>query len=240
MASTSGQGFKKNRSKLELLTGHVKTFANYAPAVQEHNIADLEALAVAAAAADKLVDDKEGLYKKAVGERQLEFKDLEKFSTRLNRSFRVQVKDPHARSEMDHYLKKIRGERIGDDPDTKTLGADEKDTSRSVSQQGFDDQVGHIGKIIELCENHPDFKPNEADLKLAALKAKLAKMETLNKNVTDTETVWKDSQRKRKLIHHGDEASIYSIANGVKDYVISAYGFSSPEATIVKKIAFTR
>jgi hypothetical protein len=240
MATTSGLGFKRNLTKLYLLIGHTKTFPNYKPAVQEHNIADMEAFAANVVTTGGQYNDKEGDYKKGVGARQAVFDKLDSFCTRLNRSFKLQVKDLHARDQMDHWLKKVRGVRIGDEPAPKELGAEEKDNSRSVSQQGFDDQVDHFGKMVELCVKHPEFAPNEPDLKLAALQAKHAAMEASNIAASTVETQFNDIQRKRRAIHYANEGSIFAIGNGVKNYVISAYGFDSPEAKIVRKIPFTR
>src|SRR5205807_566713 len=79
-------------------------------------------------------------------------------------------------ADAETFIRKLSGGRkspkVKADPNAKPAApAAKAPTSSSASQMSYDNRVGHFESYIEVVKNVPAYKPNEAELKVAALTA---------------------------------------------------------------------
>jgi len=102
----------------------------------------------------------------------------------------------------------------------------------------FDNRVENMGKLIELLTVQPAYAPNETDLTTDSLTAFHTNMSGTNTAAKNAETALSNSRIARNNILYKDETGLVAIAGKVKDYVISAFGASSPQYKQISKIKF--
>ena len=112
------------------------------------------------------------------------------------------------------------------------------DKTISSSQQSYDQQIEHFDKLIELLASDSNYKPNEKELGLPAIQAKLAELKTANTTVVDSYTNWSNSRILRSTILYNPLTGLVNTALDVKKYVKSVYGATSPQYKQVSKLEF--
>lgn len=98
--------------------------------------------------------------------------------------------------------------------------------------------VEHFNGLIELVSSHPEYNPNETDLRVAALQTLLTQLKTANTNVINTNTDWSNSRLNRDAILYAGTIGLVDTALDVKGYIKSIFGATSPQFSQVKGIEF--
>src|SRR6185436_2608957 len=129
--------------------------------------------------------------KLAISEREVLFDDLRPLVVRSRNFLKASGAAKPVAEDADQFVRKLSGGRKK--PRSKAAAAAdtpapnaETPATRSSSQMSYDNQVGHLQSYIELVKNVPEYNPNEADLKVAALTAYADDLTAKNNAVSTT------------------------------------------------------
>lgn len=138
-------------------------------------------------------------------------------------------------------LRKLTGGRatpkIKDDPATPQ---DESKASKSASQMSYDNQLGNAAAFLAILSNIAAYKPNEPELKIAALQATLADLQAKNNAVSSTAVTLSQARGVRDQLLYLSEDSIVAVALLVKTYVRAAFGADHQLYKQIKGLEFTK
>jgi hypothetical protein len=255
MASTSEEqntNTTKNKSSVSE-TGHAKNIANfqqlisfvtgygatYNPSKNTLKLPQLTALATASQATLADVLTKNTAFNNKVNERTVAFSNLKSLSTRVINALQTTDAVKQKIDDAKGFNKKLQGVRakaaeIIEDPNTpapKTI---------SVSQQSYVQQIQHLAGIISVLQSEPSYTPNENDLKLATLTAKLNDLTAKNNAVDGAYTSVSNSRIARDTTLYTSVTSLHAIALEVKKYIKSVFGATSPQYGQISSIVFKK
>jgi hypothetical protein len=181
-------------------------------------------------------------YKIAVAERETAFQPLSKLTTRLLNSLKATDTTVQMDETAQTLARKIKGERAsairavttpaeGDTnvPDTKQI---------SASQTSFDNRIDNFDKLIIHLENIPQYKPNEDELKPAALRVYYNDLVDKNKNAKLADVALSNARIARDKVLYEPLTGLTDVAFDTKVYIKSAFGAISPEYKQVAGIDF--
>jgi hypothetical protein len=244
--ATQETGHSKNVANFETVISIVQSFGGaYAPKLSTITVANLQATATAAKNSITGWRHNYAGYTNAVSKRLIAFNELKTKSTRIINALAASGVNAEVISSARSINKKLQGVRakalVKESVGTGGGGSPQPEEPKhiSASQQSFDTKVEHLNGIIELLQLHPEYDPNEAELKIAALQTYLKALQKANQDVVAANTNLNASRIDRNAILYGDGTGLYSIVSKVKDYVLSVYGNSSPQYKQVSKIKFT-
>jgi hypothetical protein len=112
--------------------------------------------------------------------------------------------------------------------------------NHSTSQLSFENKVGNLDALIEVVAGVPDYKPNEADLKVTALRALSNDLKSKNNAVSAAFVPLSQARGARDQLLYGKEDSIVATAQVVKAYVSAAFGNRSQLYKEIKGLKFDR
>ena len=108
----------------------------------------------------------------------------------------------------------------------------------SSSQLSYDSRIENLDKLIKLLSSIPQYAPNEADLKVAALTTLLNDLKAKNAAVIAATTPLSNARIARNDILYKENTGLIDIALDSKTYIKSLYGASSPQYKQVSKLEF--
>lgn len=227
----SETGHAKNVAGFEAIISFCKGFGpKYNPVKEGIKIAQLEALHQQALLALVNLKINQTALNNATNERQLAFRDLKPYVTRLINALEVNGATDETMKDAKSINKKIRGQRATKIKDVELDGATETETKKiSVSQQSFDMLIEHYTKLMELLKQQPQYKPNETDLRNEAVIEKLNQLTGTNTRVTAAYTAWSNSRIQRDKVMYDALTGMTALVLDVKKYVKSVFGAASVE-----------
>jgi hypothetical protein len=108
-----------------------------------------------------------------------------------------------------------------------------------VSMLGFTGKTENLAELIGLLSKEPKYLPNEADLTIESLEAKLADLrEKQNAVSIASMALYSARQLRKKLLFRAE--GIYGTSVMVKKYIKSVFGFNSEQYQVISKIKFSR
>jgi hypothetical protein len=113
-------------------------------------------------------------------------------------------------------------------------------TTISTSQQSFDQLIQHLSGLKAVLEEEPSYTPNEAELQVATINAKIADLIAKNTAVATAYTNISNSRISRNETLYTSNISIFETASEVKKYIKSVFGASSPQYKQVSGIKFSK
>jgi hypothetical protein len=108
----------------------------------------------------------------------------------------------------------------------------------SVSQQSFDNLVGHLSDLVNYVSQFPAYNQNEPTLKIAALNTWVTYLTTSNNNVKTAQVNLNNARATRTTVLYDKVTGLVQVAKEVKSYVKSVYGASSPQYKQINAIHF--
>lgn len=236
MSSTSEFGHYKNIANFDNLIAVCAAFGpGYNPFNDALKISNLTALADTVKAIEHELKSSKAIYDTKTNHRQEVFKDLRTLCTKvINALYGVGASDAFIKDAMT-INRKIQGSRA------KPLATSETtltDKSISVSQQSYDSLIDHFAKLIELLSVEPLYNPNEAELKITALKAKLILLKDVNKDCINAYIAWRNDRMSRDKALYDPISGLVIRALDAKKYVKSVFGASSVEYGQVAELQF--
>lgn len=177
-------------------------------------------------------------YDDAVNDRAIEFSNLRTLSTRIVNSLAVTDASDQKIDDARVYNRKIQGRRAK--PIPPVVPGTPAPNTISASQQSYTQLVQHFDGLISVVNTEPTYTPNEIDLKVTTITTKAALMLIKNNAVGTAFAGIGKARNARNKGLYTIKTGLVDIAAGVKDYVKSLYGYSSPEFKQISKIKFTK
>jgi hypothetical protein len=237
-------------------TGHAKNVANFETALlalvalgaaynPTQPLILLAALQTALASAQaSLTDTSEKAAQKtiAVDARENEYAGLGKFATKIAKAAAVDINDAAFNADMQTLVRLLNGKRAGAKPvdDPTTPDVNEALNTHSVSQLSYDNLEANFGKLITLLETKGNYKPNETEFQIAALKAKHNALKATNL-AAKTASINADNARSARdeILYH-PETGILNLVGLIKKYLDYAFGKDSPVYQQINALKFKK
>lgn len=245
MASTSRSKSTKSVSE----TGHNKNAANFSSAFQileemgaiynpsnSHLLlANLLPKKAALGATITVLNNKKPIYKNAVADREVAIAPLgKKMSKALNYSNSIAISDTD-KENIASQVKKIRG-----DKKAKTINPDTAEIETiSTSQMSYDSRIANLETITSQFASHPEYKPNETEIQVPALKAYHIELKTLSSLVNSAANALITARKERNQILYYDEHNIIQLIKDIKNYVKSLGDIAQPYYKALVKLKFS-
>lgn len=240
MASTSETGHAKNvanfQDLIEFVTGYGAT---YNPSKISLKLPQL--ITLKASADSSLVDLilKNTNYNNKVNERIIAFSGLKSLSTRLVNALQTTDASTETINNAKTFNRKMQGKKASSSQtpiDPKASAP----TTISTSQQSYDQLIQHFAGLTSVLEAEASYAPNESDLQIATLQAKIADLTAKNTAVATAYTSISNSRIARNETLYSSTTGLVEIALEVKKYIKSVFGATSPQYAQVKSIKFTK
>ena len=229
MASTSEAGNGKNVANMKVLIAScVANVARYKPSNKDLEITALQALSAKGEQTISAVDDVFPLNKKATAARDIAFSGLGPLATRIYNAVVSSRVSKQIVSNLLTINRKIQGRRATPKltPEAKAAlkAAGTNKNEASASQQSFDSKISNFDKMIKMVAALPEYAPNEDDLKVTALQAKLENLKKTNKDVVDTETPLYNARTARNELMNNEDTGLVDTCLATKAYIKSVDG----------------
>uniref|UniRef100_UPI004049A763 hypothetical protein n=1 Tax=Flavobacterium sp. TaxID=239 RepID=UPI004049A763 len=240
MASTSEVGHAKNvanfQDLIEFVTGYGAT---YNPSKSSLKLAQLVALK--ATAETKLTDviSKNPNYNNQVNERMVAFSNLKSLSTRLVNALQTTDATTATVNDAKTFNRKMQGKKASS-TQTPTDPNAPAPATISTSQQSYDQLIQHLTGLKSVLEEEPSYTPNEVELQIATIVAKIADLTAKNTAVSTAYTNISNSRISRNETLYTSDNGIFETASEVKKYIKSVFGASSPQYNQVSGIKFSK
>ena len=240
MASTSEVGHAKNvanfQDLIEFVTGYGAT---YNPSKNSLKLPQLVALK--ATAETKLTDviSKNTAYNNKVNERMVAFSNLKSLSTRLVNALQTTDATTATINDAKIFNRKMQGKKASASQTPTDPNAPAPKTI-STSQQSYDQLIQHLAGLKSVLEEESSYTPNETDLQVATIDAKIADLTAKNTAVSTAYTNISNSRISRNETLYTSDNGIFETASEVKKYIKSVFGASSPQYNQVSGIKFSK
>jgi hypothetical protein len=236
MASNSETGHATNVANYKtLLTICLEMGGTYQPTAEVLQIANLQKKSGEIDAPMKLLKDAMPLYTTAVADKDAAFKPLNKWITRVINGFATCGAKEGEVNNATTIAKKITG---ATKPAEKKAKKNEEADYISQSQASMDMRIENLNKLIAILAANKNYKPNEADLQVAALEAYAALLQTHVDKVKTAGRPVKLAREKRDIVLYTNETGIVDTALLAKKYTLSALGSDSALYKIIKGLKF--
>ncbi|HBX53192.1 MAG: hypothetical protein A2275_14705 [Bacteroidetes bacterium RIFOXYA12_FULL_35_11] len=241
MSSTQESGHAINVANMELLASIcIEHGESFNPSKSILKLDSINPLISTAKTALTDLKEKFTVYTKAVDDREELFDPLSKFVTRLMNSLSSSDAPEKTYADAKTISRKIEGQRaskktkhaldafiesthkVTTDSETPTNPAEEAHKEISASQMGYDNRVDNFDKLVKLLAAETGFTPNEADLKVTALNAKLSDLRAKNSAVVTSFAKLSKSRIERNKVLYDEKKGLYEVAMEVKAYIYYA------------------
>jgi hypothetical protein len=191
----------------------------------------------------KAVTDAQSAYTLAVNARKEAYAALPGFVTQLVRSALG-----HSVSEEDardlkmlraKFYPAIRSKKPPAPASGQSQGSGNAEKSTPAFIRSFDVKAGYFASIVSIVERLPNFRPNEADLGVEGLKAKLADLKAKSSAVAKAANDLATARINRDKVFYG-RGGIHQTGMTVKEYIRSVTGIRSANAREAGKVRFAR
>ncbi len=239
MPTFSETGHAKNIANFQDLIAFVTGYGTtYNPSKAALKLENLQAKVDAEQVRLSTVIDKNTNYNNAINERVAVFDNIKVLGTRIVSALSITDASKETIDDAKGFNRKLQGKRASSKIDTPADPATPAPKTISASQQSYDQIVQHLNGLIATIQSETSYSPNETDLKVAALTAKSKDMLKKNNAVATQYAGVSNARIARDKGLYGEKTGLVSIANDVKDYVKSIFGYTSPEFKQISKIAF--
>ena len=240
MASTSETGHAKNvanfQDLIEFVTGYGAT---YNPSKNSLKLPQLISLKASAEGNLSDVISKNTNYNNKVNERMVAFSNLKSLSTRLVNALQTTDATTQTINDAKTFNRKMQGKKASASQ-TPTDPNAPAPTTISTSQQSYDQLIQHLTGLKSILEEEPSYTPNETDLQVATIDAKIADLTAKNTAVSTAYTNISNSRISRNETLYTSDNGIFETASEVKKYIKSVFGASSPQYNQVSGIKFSK
>lgn len=244
MASNSETGHSKNVATFEDLVSFCTAYGPpYNPSKPALKLAALNTQLAAANAALQAVKVAKTTYDNATNAREIAFKPLRPLATKIVNAIAATEAIAQTVADVKSINNKIQGKRAKtiEQPDAEALAAGAEPVKTvSVAQQSYNKMVDHYAQLVATLTAEPKYLPNEPELKVATLNTLLADLRAKNTAVINATTALSNARIARSKALYTETTGLMDVAQGVKLYVKSLFGATSPQYRQVGKLRFTK
>lgn len=213
--------------------------AMYNPSKASISITALESLFTSAQQSLGVVKSAYTDYNNAVNVRQEMFNRLPVFVTRIANALAASDASKATLEEAYAYVTKFRSRAAMRPPisgeEAKAMKAQPK--VRRNLQTDFNSRVEHFTGLLKVVSAEPTYQPNEDDLKVVALDARLEELHRANTKVIELRVALSNARAARNKILYAPQ-SVYDSAKAVKHYVKAVFGFRSVAYNQIRSLRF--
>lgn len=236
---------EKQVAAFDQVLGHCNALgAMYNPSKESMKVSAMTSVLASAQASIQAVDIAKTNLIVAINARQKVFAPLPGTATRILNALVATDASAQLIADVRLYRDKIRGAQANAaakvKPEDSTIGQPSPaDSSRGpLSQLDYDTKIRNFGTIILLLKSESSYKPNEADITMAALTNVLASLNEKHKAVRDAHIALRNARSVRRNAVYGD-SGIYGAGKRVKRYILSVFGATSDEFRKFNSISIT-
>lgn len=237
----SESGDQKVLGNLRKLIDFVSADPNYNPSNPTITKTGLQDLLTASQAAVVDIGAKSAPHKLAVNECQTEFEGLPGIVRGSKNMAKASGAHEKIQQDLDTFARKVVGTRksakVKDDPNTPE---NEAAANHSASQLSRENQIGNFENYVALLSTIVTYNPNEADLKISALQAKIASLRAKHEAVNAAFVPLSQARGKRDQLLYLNADCVVNTALLVKAYVKAAFGTQSQLYKSIKGLEFHR
>jgi hypothetical protein len=180
-------------------------------------------------------------YDQHANNREIVFDDIRRFATRVVLALAASGANSQTLKDARYHLRLMYGKRAEEPaPVTENATATVTPKARSVSRQDFASLVDHLAGLVLTVSGEPKYQPNEPELTVDGLNAKVAQLRSLNQDVTMARMRWSNARIERNRVLYADPNALDGTAKAVKKYVKAVYGHDSEQYRQVKSLVFTK
>ncbi|RZL03402.1 MAG: hypothetical protein EOO89_28430 [Pedobacter sp.] len=235
--SNSEKGHAKNIANTGLLLAliHQKGDA-YKPSNPNLAVKNLEKVAAEGEKVQSAVNLAVPLYSNAVMERINFYKPLNRYITKLRKSYKaVYGLTPKQLENFMTVARRIKGIRKSE---KEPKGATPE--QHSASQASYDQRANSMEMMAGLLKETKEFKPNEQEYKVETVTNMHKEMVVKNKAVASTYAPLNTARLKRDKILYTNQDNLVDLFNGAKDYLFSILETNSADYRAVGRIRFRK
>lgn len=243
--STKQSGHEQNVVNLGVMIHRIKSFRpGYDPSRDEFTVENLESLK---GNGETVIDSwnlAENVFKKSVSARGQGFTDFDSMTTRSINALRISGASAQIVEQAEAIVRNLRGERASDKlteaeiAEAKENGEEIK--NNTVHNSTIDSKVENLKKYIQFISIEEKYNPNEADLKIDTLNNKLLSLKTVNDSYSASDAALNAARMARNTVLYTNNTGLVDICLGVKLYVKSAFGATSPEYKAISDLKFRK
>jgi hypothetical protein len=237
MASTSEVGHNKNAANFNTLAQILQEMGTlYNPTNPDIKRTNLEPVQTAIANAINTLNAKKPLYTNAVANREIATTLLGKTTSKILNSFKSLNVSATDKENLTSMVKKIRGDkkRTKVNPDTT------ESSSISTSQMSYDSRIANLDALIGFINTHPEYNPNEEDIKITALETYNEQLKTLTQTVNAAGNALITARKHRNNILYKNSNNILDMAKEIKAYLKSLGDDGKPYYQAAIRLKFVK
>jgi hypothetical protein len=243
--NTNQAGHEQNVVNLGLMISRVNAFqAGYVPSRVDFTIPNLVGLKTSGETVINSWILAEDVQKNSISARTLVFIDFDGIVTRSINALRISGASEKTIEQAEAIVRELRSEKASGGPTKEEIAAakakGEELKHNVLHNSTFDSKVENFKKYVQFVGLEPAYNPNEADITITALNNKLLAIKTANENFNNTESALNVARMARNTVLYTKNTGLVDIALGVKLYVKSAFGATSPEYKSISDIQFTK
>jgi len=243
MKTNNDAGHQQNVINFEVLISFVLTLGeSYNPPKPTLTIPILSETLQKGKLAVLALNTAEVASKNAIAARTNLFNGFDGLITRVISSLRIVGVSALALAQAEAIVRDLRGKRatgiLTEEQHTaaKEQGTDVKQVA--VHNASMDKKIENFNKFILFLESIQEYSPNEPELTVPALKAKLLDFQTKTAELISADAAITFARLSRNEVLYATSTGLVDTALEVKLYVKSLYGATSPQYTKVNSIAF--
>ena len=163
----------------------------------------------------KVLDAQKPIYKNAVADREVEIAPMSKIATRslnFSNSTAISEKD---KENLQSQVKKIRGDKKIKDVNPETSESD----AISTSQMSYDSRIANFNTFISQQASHPEYIPNENDLKITTLQSYHERLSTLSGLVNKSGIALITGRKNRNTLLYDGDSNVIRLIKEIKFYL---------------------
>lgn len=247
-------GHNVNVANLNKLNEVIITFgSNYNPAKAAIKLSALQALYDDGKAQISKVQNSKNNYSTKVDEREIAFKEVKTFSTRIIAGLSGTNVSKEIIKDAKSINAKIQAKKI-DNPNTKTenetpttenetpqeedINNDPTSKKHSISRQSHVSLHENFSDLVDLLKNSSGYDPNEPEFQPAQLETYKNALQKANENIDTAVVLVADKRIIRNEFLYNLDTGLVNTALDAKKYIQGLFGASSPQFKLADKIHF--
>ena len=241
MGSTSETGHIKNLAYFEDLISYCQAYGTtYNPSNAALTITQLQAVYTAAQTMMNNFKVQKTGFDNAINARRIAFEDIKPLATRIINALIASGAPKLTIDDAKGVNKKLQGSTSKKTAtEMTTTESTESPKGISTSQQSYDRLKDHFANLIQILSQTTQYNPNENELKIPQLQARLGALEAAKTSWIAAHTTFSNAIAERDALLYHPETGLKSIALNVKVYIKSIFGSQSPQYKQVSGLKFT-
>jgi hypothetical protein len=245
MKTTNGTGHEQNVTNLELMLTIFSTFgAAYNPPRPALTIPGLTDLLQKGKLEIDALNAAEIVSKNAGASRAVEFDNFDTLITRSINALRIAGVSAQTLTQAESIARELHGKRASGLLSDEELAAEKAKGNNiiqvKVHNSTIDSKIENLTKYVLFLGAIADYKPNEAEIKVEGLQAKLDTIKSKHTDAKTAEAVLDAARISRNALLYTDSTGLVDTALAAKLYVKSAFGTTSPQYKQISSIEFSK